>query len=326
MSFTVSLKGILKDDESLSVAFQTASGSATDDIDYGSTQTTVTFTKDSLTQTIEVPIYDDPYKESDETFWLTPISSWGYNGDKEVEFVNAGEGTIVDNDDNGQVVIEVGSTSADEGDESGSATLSVTLSSPLQNALDVIMSTGEVLHFSAGQTSATATVNWGTEIADTKVDTDAPISVSASSFIYPSMGSVAIDGDNPTIVTGHDGEVNIIDDDDGNGHPFNNKNFTPPRRDPLVLDTDKDGFISTIDLKDSNAYFDITGDGIKEKVGWIEANDGILVYDKNGNGAIDGIDEVFGNSNTSGFSELKQIADSNYDNKIDRKDELYNCK
>ncbi|MFK5937957.1 MAG: Calx-beta domain-containing protein [Sulfurimonas sp.] len=43
MSFTASLKGVLKDDESLSVAFQTASGSATDGIDYGSTQKTVEF-------------------------------------------------------------------------------------------------------------------------------------------------------------------------------------------------------------------------------------------------------------------------------------------
>jgi hypothetical protein len=98
---------------------------------------------------------------------------------------------------------------------------------------------------------------------------------------------------------------------------------TPPRRDPLVLDSDKDGFISTVALEDSNTYFDITGDGIKERVGWIESNDGILVYDKNNNGNIDGVDEVFGNATTSGFSELKQIADSNNDNKIDRKDELY---
>ncbi|MBU0631802.1 hypothetical protein KKA17_04085, partial [bacterium] len=98
---------------------------------------------------------------------------------------------------------------------------------------------------------------------------------------------------------------------------------TPPRRDPLVLDTDKDGFISTITLQDSNAYFDITGDGIKEKVSWIKSNDGILTYDKNENGKIDGIDEVFGNLTTSGFEELKQLIDSNHDNVIDRRDELY---
>ena len=31
-----------------------------------------------MTQIIEVPIYDDSYKEGDETFWLTPVSTGGY--------------------------------------------------------------------------------------------------------------------------------------------------------------------------------------------------------------------------------------------------------
>jgi hypothetical protein len=108
------------------------------------------------------------------------------------------------------------------------------------------------------------------------------------------------------------------------GIPPIDPNPPVPRRDPLVLDTDKDGFISTVALADSNTYFDITGDGIKEKVSWIGANDGILAYDKNGNGKIDGIDEVFGNLTTSGFDELKELIDSNKDGKIDRRDELFN--
>ena len=32
-----------------------------------------------MTQTIEVPIYDDSYKEGDEIFWLTPVSTSGYS-------------------------------------------------------------------------------------------------------------------------------------------------------------------------------------------------------------------------------------------------------
>ena len=59
-------------------------------------------------------------------------------------------------------------------------------------------------------------------------------------------------------------------------------------------------------------------------MGWISATDGIVVIDKNGNGEIDGIGEVFGTATTSGFYELRQLADSNYDNVIDRRDELYN--
>jgi len=107
------------------------------------------------------------------------------------------------------------------------------------------------------------------------------------------------------------------------GHPFAP---LPPlqRRDPLVLDMNKDGLISTVSLADSTAFFDLTGDGIKEKVGWVSASEGIVAFDKNGNGKIDGISEVFGTATTSGFYELRQLADSNYDGVIDRRDELYN--
>ena len=108
------------------------------------------------------------------------------------------------------------------------------------------------------------------------------------------------------------------------GHPFDPQTFDPPRRsDPLVLDLNQDGLISTVSLADSTAFFDLTGDGIKEKVGWVQASEGIVVLDKNGNGKIDGIGEVFGTATTSGFTELRQLADSNYDGVIDRRDELY---
>lgn len=109
------------------------------------------------------------------------------------------------------------------------------------------------------------------------------------------------------------------------GHPFDPESFDPPRRsDPLVLDMNKDGLISTASLADSTAFFDLTGDGIKEKVGWVSASEGIVAFDKNGNGKIDGISEVFGTATTSGFAELRTLADSNYDGVIDRRDELYN--
>lgn len=109
--------------------------------------------------------------------------------------------------------------------------------------------------------------------------------------------------------------MGMLDDVYGpdDGIPPKNLNApTPPRHDPLVLDSDKDSFISTVALADSNTYFDITADGIKEKVSWIAANDGILTYDKNENGKIDGINEVFGNLTTSGFDELKELIDSNH--------------
>ncbi|MDD4855056.1 MAG: hypothetical protein PHU41_04335, partial [Sulfuricurvum sp.] len=108
-----------------------------------------------------------------------------------------------------------------------------------------------------------------------------------------------------------------------NGHPHPYNPATPQPHDPLVLDMNKDGKISTIALADSQVFFDITGDGVKERVGWIAPQDGLLVYDKNRNGTIDGISEVFGKDGISGFAELRAVADTNHDNIIDRRDELY---
>jgi len=120
-----------------------------------------TFTKDSMTQTIEVPIYDDSYKEGDETFWLTPVSSSGYNGTKDITFKNAGEGTIIDNDTNGQVVIEVGSTSADEGDSgTQSASVTISISQALQDDLFVNMSDGNSYKIAAGSNGDTCNYDY----------------------------------------------------------------------------------------------------------------------------------------------------------------------
>ena len=113
----------------------------------------------------------------------------------------------------------------------------------------------------------------------------------------------------------------------GDGQPYNfdpNSSFFIQRVDPLVLDTNDDGTIGTTTVTESETYFDITGDGIKERVGWIKSEDALLVYDKNEDGQIGGVDEVFGNLTTEGFDELRETIDSNYDNKIDKRDILFN--
>jgi|GEM_PF-5091467 len=116
MTFTVTLKGELKENEKLTVDFATYDDTATGEYDYAHVSKSVTFTKEAMSQTIEVPIYDDSYKECDERFFLAPHAYRDYQGDKTVELANAGVGTIIDNDKNGRIVIEVGSVSADEGD------------------------------------------------------------------------------------------------------------------------------------------------------------------------------------------------------------------
>jgi len=90
--------------------------------------------------------------------------------------------------------------------------------------------------------------------------------------------------------------------------------------DPLVLDLNQDGIINTTKLQDSNVYFDLDDNGISENTAWIGKEDGVLVYDRNSDGKIDNINELFGNSTKDGFTELKELFDANTDNVINDKD------
>jgi len=66
--------------------------------------------------------------------------------------------------------------------------------------------------------------------------------------------------------------------------------------------------------------FDLDGDKFAEKTGWISGDDGILVVDRNNNGKIDDISEIFGNKDkTNGFETLREF-DSNHDGVVDAND------
>ena len=60
---------------------------------------------------------------------------------------------------------------------------------------------------------------------------------------------------------------------------------------PIVLDLDGDG-VELVALDDSTAFYDINGDGYRERMAWASADDGFLAYDKNGDGAISEHDEL----------------------------------
>ena len=78
------------------------------------------------------------------------------------------------------------------------------------------------------------------------------------------------------------------------------------RYDPLVLDLNGDG-VTSIALDNSTAHFDLDGDGFAEKTGWIDGSDGFLVLDKNGNGKIDDVSELFGDQNINGFDAINRV-------------------
>ncbi len=251
---------------------------------------------------------DFVYEESGETLTVTAksggesitIKNWDMQKREALGI------ELLDNKDIEVSITE--SASASEGD-SGKRSLSftVSLSRALEDgeSLDVSVSdTDEGSYiFKSGEQSKTFTHSWnGDTIDEGAIDHIATLTPSAN-YSGPS--------DDVKVTIKNSGTATVYDDDEDN------------RYDPLALDTNKDGFISTSDLETSGTYFDITGDGLRERVGWIKSEDALVTYDKNDNGQIDGISEVFGNMNESGFEELKRLIDSNHDNIIDRRDELF---
>ena len=96
--------------------------------------------------------------------------------------------------------------------------------------------------------------------------------------------------------------------------------------DPLVLDLDGDG-LETLSADDHRgALFDHDGDGIRTATGWLKSDDGFLVYDRNNDGKINDLTELFSErfaSNTPhGFAALSSL-DSNHDGKVDALDEQF---
>lgn len=108
----------------------------------------------------------------------------------------------------------------------------------------------------------------------------------------------------------------------------NDSSYRIVRYDPLALDLDGDGRVTTsVDENWSGALFDNDGDGIRTATGWVGASDGLLVRDLDGNGLIESGRELFGDQTmltdgsmaTDGFSALAAM-DSNSDGQVDATD------
>ena len=93
---------------------------------------------------------------------------------------------------------------------------------------------------------------------------------------------------------------------------------------PLVLDLDGDGVAPDLThaYSDGKVFFDIDADGFAERVGWVKADDGLLAMDRNGNGTIDDITELYGDDQMPAFGKLR-LEDSNTDGKIDAQDAAF---
>ena len=100
--------------------------------------------------------------------------------------------------------------------------------------------------------------------------------------------------------------------------------------DPLALDLDGNGIRTVAANQFSGSLFDHNGDGIRTASGWVGKEDGLLVYDRNGDGIINNGSELFGdatrlkNGGTAahGFAALADL-DDNGDGKIDAADKAF---
>lgn len=102
---------------------------------------------------------------------------------------------------------------------------------------------------------------------------------------------------------------------------------------PLILDLDGGG-LDLINIEGSSTYFDIDNDGFAEQIGWVGPGDGFLALDRNGDGKINDVSELFGAGivkpsvsipvpdNESGFASLAEF-DENGDGVIDITDAVY---
>ena len=99
--------------------------------------------------------------------------------------------------------------------------------------------------------------------------------------------------------------------------------------DPLIFDLNGDG-VKTVALADG-VHFDFDKNGFAEKIGWVSAEDGLLVRDLDKNGKIDSGRELMGDLTelsddllaANGFEALSYF-DANADGVIDAKDDIYN--
>lgn len=103
----------------------------------------------------------------------------------------------------------------------------------------------------------------------------------------------------------------------------------PSTVDPLILDLDGDG-VETLSVKDG-VHFNLDCNGLREAVGWVSPDDGLLVQDLDGDGRITSGAELFGNFSmtssaqlaTQGFQALAMY-DTNGDRYVDGDDENFN--
>ena len=94
---------------------------------------------------------------------------------------------------------------------------------------------------------------------------------------------------------------------------------------PIILDLAGDG-IQTLSADQSDALFDLDGDGLADDTSWIGTNDAFLYLDRDGNGTMSGVEEIsFIGDVPNAATDLDGLAafDSNSDGILDASDDRF---
>ena len=94
---------------------------------------------------------------------------------------------------------------------------------------------------------------------------------------------------------------------------------------PIILDLNGDG-VHLVDAASSRARFDWNGDGRRDDTGWMARGDGILVFDRDGNGTVSGAGELsFVDDKAGAKSDLDGLTafDSNGDGLFSAADDAW---
>jgi len=111
---------------------------------------------------------------------------------------------------------------------------------------------------------------------------------------------------------------------------FNAARNWVPRVDPFALDLDGDGLETFGEAGDGTVLFDHDGNGVRNGTGWLTGDDGWLVLDRDGDGAITSGAELFGvdtalpdgTKASDGFAAIAPL-DTNGDRKLDLYDAAF---
>ncbi|MES0881523.1 beta strand repeat-containing protein, partial [Roseibium sp. SCP14] len=195
--------------------------------------------------------------------------------------------------------------------------------------VDASSATGSSWWYGGGYTFSNTSLNWDettltitfTDEFGNKADALKVVSVTnSSSRLYDNSSEFSGDIE---IVNGHVLNIDLSQSSwVSGGQLIIELGYDSGLSDPIVFDLNGDG----VDLSATTA-FDIDADGDKDQIGWTGPDDGLLVMDLDGSGAIEDGSEVFsevfnGGSYANSLEALASL-DDNGDGVIDAQDAAY---